>query len=103
MHATVDAHALRSALGRLKPRAGRLRSLRETDIEMTAGGNALVLLGTLDSSASVPAVVHQGGSARIPLDSAIRLLATYAKGTSVALRSEPGKLWFDRFSFTTAG
>ncbi len=103
MHATVDARALRNALRRLKPRAGRLRSLRESSIGITAGGNALVLLGTLASSGSVPAVVHQGGSARIPLEPAIKLLATYAKGASVVLRSEPGKFWFDRFNFTTAG
>ncbi len=103
MHATVDAHALRNALRRLKPRVGRLRSLREGSIEITAGGDTLVLSGTLDSSASVTAVVYQGGSARVPLESSIRLLATCAKGANVVLRSEPGKFWFDRFSFNTAG
>ena len=93
MHATVDAQALRDALRRLQPRSGRLRSIHETSTQMTAGGAALVLLGTLDSSASVPAVVHQGGSAKIPLEPSIRLLTTYAKGTNVVLRSEPEKLW----------
>ncbi len=99
MHATVDAQALRNALLRLKPRTGRFRSLREPAIEINAGGTAVVLVGTLDSGASITAVVHQAGSASIPLEAAIRLLSTYSKGASVMIRSEPGKVWFDKLSF----
>ncbi|MBU8976887.1 hypothetical protein JI752_012105 [Lysobacter sp. MMG2] len=103
MHATVDAHALRTALLRLKPRRSRFRSLHEPSVEVTAGGTALVMMGTLDSSASVAAVVSQAGTAHIPLEAVSRLLATYAKGTSVVIRSEPGKVWFDKFSLTSTG
>ncbi|ALN65922.1 hypothetical protein GLA29479_5097 [Lysobacter antibioticus] len=35
-------------------------------MEVTAGGTALVMMGTLDSSASVAAVVSQAGTAHIP-------------------------------------
>lgn len=70
---------------------------------MTAGGEALVVMGTLDSSASVETVVSQAGSAHIPLEAVTRLLSTYAKGTSVVIRSEPGKVWFDKFSFACTG
>ncbi len=101
MRVTVDAHALRNALGRLKPRTSRFRSLREAGVEITVEGDALVLSGTLDSQASVPAAVDQGGAARIPLTPAIRLLGTYGKGASVVIWAEPGKVWFDRFAFIT--
>lgn len=66
---------------------------------MNAGGSALVLIGTLDNGASVAAAVHQAGSASVPLESAIRLLTTYPKGATVVIRSEPGKVWFDKLSF----
>jgi hypothetical protein len=46
MYATVDAHALRNALLRLKPRRSRFRSLHEPSVEVTAGGTALVMMGT---------------------------------------------------------
>jgi hypothetical protein len=32
---------------------------------------------------------------------AIRLLGTYAKGSTVAIRSEPGAVFFDKLRFTT--
>ena len=95
MLATVDALALRLALKRLKPRS-RFRSMREPTIEITAGGDALVLVGTLETSASVAADITQAGSARIPLDAAIKLLSTYPKGSKVILRTEPSAIWFDK-------
>lgn len=103
MHATVDAHALRTALLRLKPRRSRFRSLIEPSVEVAVGGTTLVVMGTLDSSASVAAVVSQPGSVHIPLDAVSRLLATYAKGASVVIRSEPGKVWFDKLSLASTG
>lgn len=57
MHATADAHAQRTALLRLKPRRSRFRSLHEPSMEVAAGGTSLVVMGTLDSGASVAAVV----------------------------------------------
>lgn len=55
MHATVGAHVLRTVLLRLKPRCGCFRSMYEPSVGAAAGGTALVMMGTLDSSASVPA------------------------------------------------
>lgn len=77
MHATVDAHALCTALLRLKPRRSRFRSLHEPRVEVNAGGTALVMMGTLDRSASVAAVVSQTGTAHIPLGAVSELLPTY--------------------------
>ena len=100
MHVTVDAGALRKTLQCLQPRR-RYKSMQELTVTMTAGGSTLVLTGTLDSSASVEAVVHAAGSTPIPLEMAIKLLGTYKKGGIVSVRSEPGAVFFDKFRFTT--
>lgn len=100
MHAVVDASALKQALKGLQPR-GRYKSMQESSVTATAGGAALLLAGTLDSRGWVDAVVHEAGSTQVPLGMAIRLLGTYAKGSTVAIRSEPGAVFFDKLRFTT--
>lgn len=99
MHVIVNALALKHALKRLQP-ARRYKSMQEPTVMATAGGSALVLVGTLESSASVEAVVHNAGSAHIPLNMAIRLLGTYKKGSALTVRAEPDAVFFDNLRFT---
>jgi hypothetical protein len=98
MKAVVNAHELKTALARLKPRA-KYRSMRESHVTATAGGGSLVLLGTLDNSASLAAVVDTPGQGIIPLDSAIRVLSTYDKKSSVVIQASAGELWIDQLRF----
>ena len=99
MKITVDAAALKLALKRLKP-SRRYKSMQESVVTATAGGTSLVVTGTLDSSVSLDAEVHQAGTARIPLGMAIRLLGTYKKGSRIVVCSEPGAVFFDKVRFT---
>lgn len=98
MKVNVDAIELKLALRRLQP-ARRYKSMQEGKVTATAGGSALVLTGTLDSSASVAATVLQAGMAAIPLDQAIRLLGTYRKGSTVTISMEADGLYFDKLRF----
>ena len=98
MKAQVSAHELKDALKRLKPRA-KYRSMHESHVTATAGGGSLVLLGTLDNSASLAAMVAAPGRGIIPLDSAIRVLSTYDKKSSVVIRAAAGELWIDQLRF----
>lgn len=72
-------------------------------ITATAGGNALILAGTLDSSASVEAIVTQAGTTQLPLEAALRLMATYPKRSQVVVRAEPGAVWFDKLRVPVPG
>ena len=99
MHATVDAISLAKALKQLQPRA-KFKSMQERFVTATAGGSSIVFVGSLDSSASVDAVVNQSGSAAIPLDAAIRLLKTYGKSDRVEIRSEVGATFLDKVRFS---
>lgn len=99
MRATIDTHALREALRRLQP-SRKYKSMRESLVTATAGGSALVITGSLDSSASVAAEVHQAGIAQIPLDMAIKLLGSYKNGSRILVCSEPGAVFFDKVRFT---
>lgn len=99
MKVTIDAHELRQALQRLQP-SRRYKSMQESLVTATAGGSALVITGSLDSSASVDAQVHQAGSASIPLEMAIKLLGTYGKGSRIDVRSEPDAIFFDKVRFS---
>lgn len=99
MHIVVDALGLKQALKRLQPRT-KYKSMQEPSVTATAGGSALILAGSLDSSASINAVVHEAGATPIPLGMAIQLLGTYGKGSTVTIRSEPGAVFFDKLRFT---
>ena len=99
MKITVDAAALKLALKRLQP-SRRYKSMQESVVTATAGGASLIITGTLDSSASIDAEVHQAGIARIPLGLAIRLLETYKNGSRILVCSEPGAVFFDKVKFT---
>lgn len=98
MNVTVDANELKMALRRLQP-ARRYKSMREDKVTATAGGNALVLMGTLDSSASITANVLQAGTAALSIDQAIKLLGTYGKSSTVTVRKEADALYFDKLRF----
>ncbi len=98
MKVAVDAIELKLALRRLQP-ARRYKSMQEDKVTATAGGTALVLTGTLDSSASVTATVLQAGTAAIPLEQAIRLLGTYRKASTITIRKEADGLYFDKLRF----
>ncbi|WP_142124391.1 hypothetical protein [Pseudoxanthomonas sp. 3HH-4] len=66
-------------------------------ITATVGGNALILAGTLDSSASLEAIVGQAGTTPLPLDATLRVMTIYAGRSQVVIRAEPGAVWFDKF------
>lgn len=95
MQVTVDAQAFAAALKRLRP-SRKYQSMQEGLITATAGGSALVLMGTLDNSASLDAVVAQAGSTPLPLEAALRLMASYPKRSQVVIRAEAGSVWFDK-------
>lgn len=99
MNVTIDAHALKQALKRLQP-GRRYKAMQESTVTATAGGTALVIIGSLDNSVSVEAAVHQAGSTQIPLAGAIKLLGTYKKGSAVVVHSEPDAVFFDKLRFS---
>lgn len=99
MKATVNVHEFKAALARLKPRA-KYRSMHESHVAGTAGGGNLVLTGTLDSGASLAAVVDTPGQCMIPLESAIRVLSTYDGKRTVTIRAEPGGFWIEQLRFS---
>lgn len=70
--------------------------MQERMITATAGGNALILAGALESSASVDAIVARAGTTPMPLEAALRLMATYPQRSQVVVRAEPGAVWFDK-------
>lgn len=95
MDIIVDAQLLKQALKRLQPRS-KYKSMQESLVSLAAGGSSLILVGTLESSASIEAEVRQAGSTTIPLAMAIKLLGTYGKGSRIVVRSEPDAVVLDK-------
>lgn len=78
---------MKDALVRLKPRAGRYRSLREPVIQGHAQGKRLYLAGTLDNTSDLPCRVETPGNGLIPLKQALAVLGTYPKGALVRIEA----------------
>lgn len=99
MRAMVDAQAFRKALATLRPKNRQFKRIREPSVRVTSTEKGLVFMGTLDSTAMVDAEVVELGETAIPLEPIYRLLATYAKGAKVLVRTEGERVYVDRLSF----
>lgn len=100
MHAIIGAKELSALLKKMKPKTTRFKSMRDPAAKITAGGGSIILIGEFENSVSAPAEVIEPGSGDIPLDSAIRILSTYAKNAKIELRVEPGAFWIDKMKIS---
>jgi hypothetical protein len=101
MRVVVNVDDLIAALKTMKPKLARGKALRDPTVKLTAGGQAVELLGEFENSTSAPAEVLEPGACVISLNTVIRVLSTYPKKAKIKLRSESGAYWIDKMRLSS--
>lgn len=101
MRVVVNVNDFIAVLKMMKPKLAKGKALRDPTVKLTAGGQAVELLGEFENSTSVPAEVLEPGACVISLNPVIRVLSTYPKKAKVELKSETGAFWIDKMRLSS--
>lgn len=93
MRFAVNAGELADQLKRMRPGRKVGSRNRAPHVQLTAGGNVLVILSELSCSASIPATVITAGTGKFPHESGMKVLRTFGNRATVEIRLEADCAW----------